>query len=81
MTDKPQEVRVLNDLVKREGHKIIFLQETKMETRRVMKLKYKLGFEGGLQVDSEGRKGVLALFWKGEVELTIINYSKHHIHT
>lgn len=81
MTEKPQEVRFLNDLVKREGHKIIFLQETKMETRRVMKLKYKLGFEGRLQVNSEGRKGVLALFWKGEVELTVLNYSKHHIHT
>lgn len=45
-----------------------------------MKLKYRLDFEGALGVDCEGRGGGLALFWKGEMELEILNYFKHHIH-
>ncbi|KAF5468190.1 hypothetical protein F2P56_012365 [Juglans regia] len=42
--------------------------------------KVKLGFTGCLTVDCQGSSGGLALLWKPEVNLQIINYSSHHIH-
>lgn len=37
-------------------------------------------FSNCLAVSSEGHSGGLALFWKHDVNLSVLNYSKNHIH-
>jgi hypothetical protein len=46
---------------------------------RMERIRVKLGFAGMFVVDSVGRSGRLALFWKETDELEIQNYSKRHI--
>lgn len=44
------------------------------------KLKFRLGLERCLGVDCEGKGGGLALLWKKDVDITILKFSKYHIH-
>lgn len=39
-----------------------------------------MGFIHGLVINPIGLKGSLALLWKQDVDLDIINFSQHHIH-
>lgn len=59
---------------------ILFLQETKLIARHMNKLKFRLGFERCLGVDCEGKGGGPALLWKKDVDITILKFSKYHIH-
>lgn len=43
------------------------------------KLKFCLGLEMCLGVECEGRNGGLVMLWKEDVDITILNYSKHYI--
>lgn len=43
-------------------------------------LKFRLGFECCLVVDCERRSGGIALLWKKDILLSILNFSKYHIH-
>lgn len=56
--ESPQGIRVVCDLVKKEDLDILFLQETKVIARKMGTLKFSLGFEDYLAVDSEGTSGV-----------------------
>lgn len=58
----------------------MFLQEVKLSARQVSRLKYQLGFERCLGVDNEEMNGGLALMWREDIELHILNDSKHHVH-
>ncbi|KAG2411309.1 hypothetical protein I3760_Q012500 [Carya illinoinensis] len=60
----PLGIQVLSDLVRKEAPEILFLQETRMHSRAMERLKFKLGFFGCLAISSEGRSGGIALFWK-----------------
>ena len=71
----PRSVWALHDLVRRWNPKVIFLIETKAKTRRMERIKSRLGFANGLIVPYVGRKGGLA--W--EVDLEIKSYSQNHI--
>ncbi|KAG6625017.1 hypothetical protein CIPAW_16G066600 [Carya illinoinensis] len=73
-------VRSLSDLVREEGPKVLFLQETRLQVKEMEKIKYKLGYDNCLAVSSEGRSGGLALLWRNDVNLDIKHYSKNHIH-
>lgn len=42
--------------------------------------KISFGIFIGVVVDCEGRSGALALLWKHDVDFTIYQYSKYHIH-
>ncbi|KAL9675427.1 hypothetical protein QQ045_003629 [Rhodiola kirilowii] len=46
---------------------------------RVEVLRRKLGFDCGLGVDSNGRSGGLAIWWKEELQLTVRSFSSNHI--
>lgn len=48
----PQRINALKDLTKQEDPDILFIQETKSSAKHVNSLKYLLGFERGLGVDS-----------------------------
>ena len=72
-------VGALCTLVRRWDPEVVFLSETKMSIAGMKKIKLKLGFVNGLYVQSQGRGGGLAMFWRKEVNLEIRSYSRHHI--
>lgn len=58
---------------------LVFLMETKVNLSKMNKVKQQLSFDGCFSVDALGQKGGLALLWKHEEQVTIINYSQRHI--
>jgi hypothetical protein len=66
-------------LVEEKRPTILFLMETKLQRTKMTCLRVKLGFDSMFVVDSVGRSGGLALFWKEDVQLEIQNYSNRHI--
>jgi hypothetical protein len=57
----------------------LFLIETKAKIGSLERLRCSLGFEGLLQVDPVGRSGGLAFLWQKNLEVSIVNYSQHHV--
>ncbi|KAF5458653.1 hypothetical protein F2P56_022666 [Juglans regia] len=76
----PLGIRVLRDLIQREGPDIVFLQETRLQGKVMEKLKFSIGFTNCMAVNGEGSSRGLALYWNNTSQLEILNYSKHHIH-
>ena len=75
----PRSVRVLHDLVRRWAPKIVFLSETKLRTKRMERIRDRIGFANGLFVPSLGRSGGLALLWTRETDLEIKSFGCYHI--
>ena len=75
----PWTIFALRDYVQRWNPRLVFLLETKSKSRRMEKIKFKLGFTNGLYVQSRGRSGGLALLWSSDTNLEIKSYSNHHI--
>ena len=75
----PWSVRALHDMVRRWNLKVVFLMETKAKTRRMERIKCRLGLANGLNVPCVGQKGGLALLWAREVDLEIKSYSQNHV--
>lgn len=60
--ENPQEIRVLCGLVKGEAPEVLFMQETRLINKVMVRQKVRLGFENCLVVSCKGRSGGLALF-------------------
>lgn len=75
----PLTVRALRDLIRAEDPKIVFLMETRMTSKQMKRLKFKLGFDCGIFVDRVGLGGGLALLWMSSVDVTLRSFSKNHI--
>jgi len=73
----PRTIRDLFRLVKEMHPDLICLMETKLQSARLECLKLKLGFDYVLVVDSRGKSGGLALFWKADFQVNIQNFSWH----
>jgi len=58
---------------------MVFLMETKLRASRLESIRLKLGFECLFVVDSNGRRGGLALLWKTDFHVSIQNFSLRHI--
>ena len=56
---------------------MFFVAETKSKSPRIEKLKNSLGFAHCYYVDSVGRAGGLALFWKMGIDLEVIFANKN----
>lgn len=67
------------DLIQHKDPDILFLQETKLPTKKVEAIKIRLGFTCYLGVDCEGRGGGLAFLWNSNTELTVMYFLKSHI--
>ncbi|CAM8965988.1 unnamed protein product [Rhodiola kirilowii] len=76
---QPRTVRSLADMVRYYKPQVVGLIETKSEFGRLEVLRRRLGFDCGFGVDSMGRSGGLAIWWKEELSLTLRSYSSHHI--
>lgn len=53
--------------------------ETKLKVSRIEKMKDQLRFEGYFSIDAIGRSGDLALLWKEEVLVSVVNFSQRHV--
>ncbi|KAL9678785.1 hypothetical protein QQ045_016636 [Rhodiola kirilowii] len=72
-------VHALSKLVRVNHPLVVGLLETKARKGRMEWIQNEIGFSNGFVVDSRGRSGGLALWWKEEVTITIKSYSDFHI--
>lgn len=75
---QPQTIRYLKNSLRQAQLQLLFLIETKVNTRRMKKIRRKCGFLNGIDVDVEGLRGRLSLGWKEELSVMLKNFSKHH---
>ncbi|KAL0411828.1 UNVERIFIED_CONTAM: hypothetical protein Slati_3772500 [Sesamum latifolium] len=74
----PWTVRVLRELVRLHDPGLVFLSETKCNSRRGEMLKEKLNYFS-VGVSSKGRSGGLLLLWRKDVDVWIQSFSDHHL--
>ncbi|CAM8962958.1 unnamed protein product [Rhodiola kirilowii] len=75
----PRSVRELAEAARLHRLDRIGLQETKIEVGRLEGIQRKLGFKYGFHVPTTGLSGGLALWWREEVNVQILSFSKYHI--
>ena len=75
----PETVSELLKIVRREDPNIVFLMETRLDSRKLEFLRVRLGMAGCLGVDRHGLGGGLALLWSSAITVYIKNFSHHHI--
>ncbi|KAA3487553.1 reverse transcriptase [Gossypium australe] len=67
--------------VPKEGRSRVRSNKTKARSREVEHVRLKYNMDGCFVVEAEGRCGGLALLWKNEANITINNFSNHHINS
>ncbi|KAG4192918.1 hypothetical protein ERO13_A07G187699v2 [Gossypium hirsutum] len=75
----PAKLRELKQLLVANNPDLIFISETKMSANDFRRVQNKCRVQNGLAVNSEGRSGGLALMWRDGMNISVQNYSKHHI--
>ncbi|XP_030939895.1 uncharacterized protein LOC115964782 [Quercus lobata] len=75
----PQTVQVFHNLVQRHNPSTVFLMETKVGVKRMVKVKERIGLPNGLIIPSEGRSGGMALLWVRDLDVEIRSFSRYHI--
>ncbi|XP_031126982.1 uncharacterized protein LOC116029213 [Ipomoea triloba] len=75
----PRTVREVLGLVSSKQPEVVFLMETKVGKRHVERLRVRLGFEGAFCVEPVGLSGGLAMLWRCNNVVTLLNYSNNHI--
>uniref|UniRef100_A0A8I7BDK8 Endonuclease/exonuclease/phosphatase domain-containing protein n=1 Tax=Hordeum vulgare subsp. vulgare TaxID=112509 RepID=A0A8I7BDK8_HORVV len=58
---------------------VVFLSETKKKARAMERLKWRLGFKSGVDVDRQGLSGGLALWWRENVQVNIRPWCQYFI--
>lgn len=72
-------VRVLRDLLRSHKPDLLFLSETLVDSNKVEALASKFGFSNFFSVGRQGRGGGLAVFWKHNMQCTVVDSSQNHI--
>ncbi|KAF5450624.1 hypothetical protein F2P56_030956, partial [Juglans regia] len=75
----PRTVSVLRNLSKEKYPTLVFLVETKCRRKRMEVVRRCLQMDGCFSVDCVGHSGGIALLWKEEWSVTIINNTRWHI--
>jgi len=75
----PWIVQVLNWMVRTKKPNLVFLMETKLNSKKMEAIQTKLDFDAIFVVDSIGKSGGLALMWKLDNVMNIQNYSRWNI--
>ena len=76
---KAATVRELRDFARQFAPSVLCIIETQIEGKRVENLVESLGYNKSFAVNSSGRSGGLGIFWKDEINVEVIGYSKYHI--
>ena len=70
---------MLHNLVQQYNSNIVFLMETKVGAKRMVKVKERIGLPNGLIIPSEGKSGGMALLCVKDLHVEIKSFSRHHI--
>ena len=76
---QPEAVQELRLLVEQHGPEMVFLLETKMSAHKAKNLRFSLGFENAIGVESEGLSGGLLLLWRKDTIIQQKSVSNSHI--
>lgn len=77
----PRIVLKIGRLVQEKKLAIVFLMETKIENKQVVRIKLKLGLLNGLAIYLIGNQGGFSLLWRHDIDLEIMNFMQHHVHS
>ncbi|KAH1122209.1 hypothetical protein J1N35_005369 [Gossypium stocksii] len=58
---------------------MVFLMETKIDGKRMKRIRRRCGFENGIDVRAEGSRCGISLAWKAGITVWLNNFSKNHI--
>lgn len=58
---------------------MVFFMETKIDEKRMEKVRRGCDFVNGIDVGVEGPRGGLCLAWKGEITISLRSFSRSHI--
>ncbi|KAL8146376.1 hypothetical protein AgCh_004207 [Apium graveolens] len=75
----PWKFQFLQDVVRQERPTIVFLCETLSNKERMEWVRTRLGFQGMIVVEANGRSGGLSLLWKETNQVELLSLSKYHI--
>ncbi|XP_017625048.2 uncharacterized protein LOC108468690 [Gossypium arboreum] len=76
---RPRTVSRLKNKIRAINPRILFLMETKLNSKRMEKVRLKCGFVNGIDIDVIGSKWGLSLGWKGNELVRLKSYSSFHI--
>ena len=71
----PQTVNALKKVIRLEDPNLVFLMETKSNEEWVKIVRNQCGFKDSFIVPSDGLKGWLALFWKSDIKVDVLDSS------
>ncbi|KAA3453480.1 reverse transcriptase [Gossypium australe] len=75
----PRAVRRLRYILKQHHPHLVFLMETKLDSKCMDRVRRSCGFTNGINVEAEGSRGGLCLAWRDDIGVTLRSYSKWHI--
>ncbi|KAA3477433.1 reverse transcriptase [Gossypium australe] len=73
------EIRRLRFLLKQHNPNMVFFMETKIDDKRMERIRRRSGFVNGIDVGAEGSRGGLCLAWREEIKVSLKTFSKNHI--
>ncbi|XP_060960190.1 uncharacterized protein LOC115703873 [Cannabis sativa] len=76
----PWAQQFLKDLVVQKKPNFLFLCETLAKKEVVEKVRVAIGFEGALAVDCQGKSGGVALLWRDEEDVQVLEYGVSYIY-
>lgn len=74
----PRTIRLVRQMLKSYIPQIVFLMETKLDTKHMERVRRKFGYGSGIEMGVDGSRGGLALFWKENI-VDLRSFSTHHI--
>ncbi|KAK1383974.1 hypothetical protein POM88_021709 [Heracleum sosnowskyi] len=75
----PGKIQFLQEVTRSEKPSFVFLCEIISSYGKMEKLCHKLGFEGFIVVEPQGKSGGIALFWKNADVVNLLSFSRSHI--
>ncbi|KAK5803591.1 hypothetical protein PVK06_031239 [Gossypium arboreum] len=75
----PRAVKRLRYLLKQHKPQMVFLMETKIDVKRMEKIRRRCGFENGIGVGTAGYRDGISMAWKAGITVCLNNFSKSHI--
>ncbi|MBA0811218.1 hypothetical protein Gohar_003142, partial [Gossypium harknessii] len=75
----PRAVHRLWYLLKQHNPQMVFFMETKIDEKRMEKVRRRCGFVNGIDLGAKVSRGGLCLAWKGEITIKLRSFSKSHI--
>ncbi|KAA3489221.1 reverse transcriptase [Gossypium australe] len=70
----PRKVRRLRYFLKQQNPYMVFLMETKIDKKRMEKVRRKCGFVNGFEIEAEGSRRGLCLAWNEDIIVTLRSF-------